>query len=154
MSDLEIVSYAPCFLDDCRRLIDALPDWFGIPESNASYLRSLSELPAWVALLEARLVGAIVLAQHFLSSFEVHFLAVHPEHHRRGIGRALLRTLEAEARARGGRWLRVQTLAPSDPDPFYARTRGFYAAMGFDPLYETTAPWGPENPTVVLVKAL
>ncbi len=81
-------------------------------------------------------------------------MAVHPACHRRGVGRRLVEELEAEARRRGGRWLHVKTLAPSHPDPFYARTRAFYLALGFDPLFESEAIWGPENPAVVLVKAL
>jgi GNAT superfamily N-acetyltransferase len=151
---VEIVRYDARYRDDCAALIDALPDWFGIPESNAAYVRDLSALPSWVALLDAELVGAVTLKEHLPESFEVHLLAVRPEHHRRGIGRALLERVESEARARGGRWLHVKTLAPSHPDPFYARTRAFYAAMGFRPLFETTAFWGPENPALVLVKLL
>ena len=77
---LEIVPYEPRFHDDCAALIAALPDWFGIPESNASYLRNLAALPSWVALADDRLAGAVTLEQHFPSSFEVHFMAVRPEH--------------------------------------------------------------------------
>jgi ribosomal protein S18 acetylase RimI-like enzyme len=151
---LEIVRFQSRFQQDCERLIAALPDWFGIPESNASYLRNLGRLPSWVALIGPRLVGALTLEKHFPDSFEVHFMAVRPEHHRRGIGRALLQQGEREARAQGGRWLHVKTLGVSDPDPHYARTRAFYEAMGFSPLFESESLWGAENPAVVLVKAL
>lgn len=149
-----ILPYEPHHARACEQLIAALPDWFGIPESNAGYLRNLSRRPSWVAVGGPDLLGAATLEPHFPGSLEVHFMAVRPEHHRRGIGRALLERLEAEARARGGRWLHVKTLAPSHPDPFYARTRAFYEALGFDPLFESEVLWGPENPAVVLVKAL
>jgi 2-polyprenyl-3-methyl-5-hydroxy-6-metoxy-1,4-benzoquinol methylase len=102
----------------------------------------------------ADLVVAMLVLEHVEHQEEVHFMAVRPERHRRGIGRTLLHHLELEARAQGGRWLHVKTLAPSHPDPYYARTRAFYQAMGFTPLFESTALWGPENPTVVLVKPL
>ena len=151
---IEIERFDARFLDGCASLIAALPEWFGLPESNAAYLRNLGLLPSWVALLDGQVVGAITLEQHFPSSFEVHFMAVRPEHHRRGIGRALLDHVESEACARGGRWLHVKTLAPSDPDPHYADTRRFYEAMGFTPLFESSAFWGPENPTLVLVRPL
>lgn len=151
---LEIVPFASGFAAASDELIAALPDWFGLPESNAEYLRNLSRLPSWVALLGGQLAGAITLEAHFPGSFEVHFMAVRPEHHRHGIGRALLARLEAEARTRGGRWLLVKTLGPSHPDPFYARTRAFYEAMGFSPLFESDALWGPENPALVSVKLL
>jgi hypothetical protein len=50
--------------------------------------------------------------------------------------------------------LQVKTLGPSHPDPFYRRTRAFYEAQGFVPLEETTAFWGEDNPTLVMVKSL
>src|SRR5262249_16889318 len=146
--------YDSRFHAECESLVAALADWFGIPESNATYLQNLARLPSWVALVGSRLTGAITLEQHFPSSFEVHFMAVGPQQPRRGIARALLERVESEARARGGRLLHVKTLAPSHPDPYYARTRAFYEAMGFRPLFESAALWGPENPAVVLVKAL
>src|SRR5215470_3328206 len=151
---LAIVPFEPRFEGECEALIAALPDWFAIPESNASFLRNLALLPSWLALLESRVVGAITLERHFPSAFEVHFMVVHPEHHRQGIGRALLARVEEAARSEGGLWLHVRTLGPSHPDPFYARTRAFYAAMGFAPLFETTAMWGDDNPTLVSVKRL
>jgi ribosomal protein S18 acetylase RimI-like enzyme len=79
-------------------------------------------------------------------------MAVAPNDHREGIGRALLGHIESDARAQGGGWLHVKTLGPSHPDPYYARTRAFYEAMGFEPLFESTTIWGPDNPALVLVK--
>jgi ribosomal protein S18 acetylase RimI-like enzyme len=152
--NIQVMPWEPRFREPSQALIDALPDWFGMPESNAGYLRNLSILPSWVACLSATLVGAITLEQHFSASFEIHFLAVHPDHHRRGIGRALLTHAESEARAEGGRWLHVKTLAPSHEDPFYARTRTFYEAMGFDPLFESKNLWGSDSTALVLLKQL
>jgi GNAT superfamily N-acetyltransferase len=152
--NVRIVPFEERFHEACNALIAALPEWFGLPESNAVYLRNLSLLPSWVALVDSEVVGAITLEQHFPASFEVHFMAVRPEHHRRSIGRSLLVRLETQARARGCRWLHVKTLAPSHPDPCYARTRAFYEAMGFSPLFESSALWSAENPAVVLVKLL
>jgi GNAT superfamily N-acetyltransferase len=154
VTKVRIVPFEGRFREPCRALIAALPDWFGIPESNAAYLHNLSLLPSWVALVASEVVGAITLEQHFPASFEVHFMAVRPEYQRRGIGRALLDRLQTEADARGGRWLHVKTLAPSHPDPFYARTRAFYTAMGFSPLFESSVLWSAENPALVLVKLL
>ena len=154
MSNVRIVPFEARFHEACKALIAALPGWFGLPDSNAAYLRDLSLLPSWVAIVDSQVVGAITLEQHFPASFEVHFMAVRPEYHRRGIGRALLDRLQTEADARGGRWLHVKTLAPSHPDPFYARTRAFYAAMGFCPLFESSVLWSAENPALALVKLL
>lgn len=151
---VRIVPFEIRFADACAELIAALPNWFGRPDANAAYLRNLSELPSWVALIESELVGAITLEQHFPASFEIHFMAVRPEYHRRGVGHRLVEHVESEARARGGRWLQVKTMAPSYPDPFYAKTRAFYEAVGFSPLFESCSLWGPDTPVGVYVKTL
>jgi len=149
-----ILPFEARFLRDCEALIAALPGWFGIPESNARFLRDLPAKPSWVALLGTLLVGAVTMERHSPCSFEISFLAVRPEHHRRGIGRALVRHVEAEARAEGGRFLHVKTLGPSHPDPGYARTRAFYEALGFHPLFESATVWGAGNPALISVKTI
>ncbi|HXJ33014.1 MAG TPA: GNAT family N-acetyltransferase [Candidatus Eisenbacteria bacterium] len=138
----------------CTAILGALPDWFGIPESNTAYLQGLRELPAFVALRDGDVVGFASLRPHFERSAELEVMAVRPDQHRSGVGRALVRHCEAWLRARGFAVLHVKTLAPSHPDPFYARTRAFYLALGFEPVFETPALWGPENPALVSVKLL
>jgi GNAT superfamily N-acetyltransferase len=152
---LEIVPFHTRFADECAALLGTVPEWFGIPASNANYLRNLSILPSWLALADTRVIGAITLEEHFAESHEVHFMAVRRDHHRRGVGRALLSHLESEAVSRGARWLHVKTLASSDPGEFYSRTRAFYQAMGFSPLFVSDVLFGdPRNPALVLVKVL
>lgn len=138
----------------CERILQALPEWFGIPASNEEYIRSLPRLTTFVALRSGVVVGFVALEQHFPESAENRVLAVHPEHHRQGIGRALLTHAERWLRSRGVEMFHVKTLGPSEPHAPYADTRAFYAALGFRPLFETTALWGPENPALVLAKAL
>lgn len=138
----------------CRSILAALPDWFGIPAANDAYLRDLSDRPSWVALRDTAVVGAITLVQHPPVTFEIHFLAVAPSCHRCGVGRALVEHAATVARAGSARWLMAKTLAPSHPDPHYAQTRAFYAALGFSPLFESTVFWGPTNPAIVLVRPL
>lgn len=154
MSAITILPYLPGDAPACAEILAALPDWFGIAEANAEFLRNLAEMPSWLAHLDGRPIGAATLRQYYPSSFEIHFLAVHPAFHRRGIGRALVEHLERQARGQGGDWLHVKTLAPSHPDSFYARTRAFYTALCFSPLFETDALWGPENPAVIMIKPL
>lgn len=37
--------------------------------------------------------------------------------------------------------------------PHYGKTRQFYLACGFETLFETIEPWGPENSALIMVKA-
>lgn len=148
-----IVPYAPAHAAACRRIFETIPEWFGIAESNEKYLRELAELPSFVALSAHEVVGFVSLRRHFPESAELEVLAVRRDLHRAGCGRGLVEHCERWLRERGVSWLHVKTLAPSDPDPGYRATRAFYGALGFAPLFETEL-WGPENPTVVLVKTL
>jgi N-acetylglutamate synthase-like GNAT family acetyltransferase len=154
LSTITLLPYSLSFEQDCADIIAALPDWFGLPDANASYLENLNKLPSWVAVKDAKVIGIITLAKPFPGSFEIHFLAVHPDNHRQGIGKILMEHVEKEARRNQGNWLHVKTLSSSHPDPYYARTREFYFALGFSPLYETDTLWGPENPAMILIKAL
>jgi GNAT superfamily N-acetyltransferase len=96
----------------------------------------------------------MLLKPHFADTIEIDLLAVRLARHRSGVGRALMAAAEAHARSRGVRFLTVKTLGPSEAYEPYERTRAFYRAMGFAALEEFTEIWGPENPTLLMAKAL
>lgn len=139
---------------DCAPILAALPDWFGLPEANAAYLRDLATLPTWLARRDGRPVGFLAVRCHAPASAELHVMGVLPAAHRRGIGRRLVAAAEAALRADRVALFQVKTLGPSHPSAPYARTRAFYAALGFLPLEETTALWGPSNPCLIMVEPL
>lgn len=138
----------------CEAILERLPDWFGLPESNRAYVASLAELPALVARFRGGVAGFLAIFEHYPHSAEIHVMAVAPELHRQGVGRELVREVEEGLRARGVAWLHVKTRGPSSPDVSYAKTQRFYEAVGFAPLLETTAFWGEEDPTLLLIKYL
>jgi GNAT superfamily N-acetyltransferase len=137
-----------------RTVLDALPAWFGRPEATAGYAEAAERLPTYRALDEAgTTVGVLVLERHTPEAAEVHVMAVLPDRHRGGVGRALLARAERDLRASGTVLLQVKTLGPSDPDEGYRLTREFYRAAGFLPLEETADLW-PGTPCLILVKPL
>ena len=81
-------------------------------------------------------------------------MAVLPEFHRRGIGRALLLHAETMLALDGVEFLQVKTLAASRPDEGYERTRAFYFAYGFRPLEEFQELWDAENPALQMIKVV
>ncbi len=117
-------------------------------------MESLQRLPAAVAEGEGRVVGFLALEQHDPGSVEIHVMAVEPELHRRGIGAKLAAWAEDWCHEHGVRWLHVKTRGPSTPDPHYERTRRFYRALGFEPLFESLTLWGPQDAALVLVKTV
>ncbi len=154
IKDISLLPYSTLHEQDCADLIAALPQWFGIPEANTSYLESMKKYSTWVTVDEEKVVGVITLTEQFQGSFEIHFLAVHPDYHRKGIGKLLIQQVEEVSRQQGGRWLHVKTLSPSHPDPYYELTREFYFALGFSPLFESDTIWGAANPAIILVKQI
>ncbi|HXQ09565.1 MAG TPA: GNAT family N-acetyltransferase [Caulobacteraceae bacterium] len=138
--------------DLCQSILAELPEWFGIPESNAEYEHLAETGPAWVASLAGQDIGLMVLKPHFSDTLEIELLAVRAARHRGGAGRALVEQAVALARAEGRRFLTVKTRGPSAPYEPYERTRAFYQAMGFAALEEFTEIWGPENPALLMAR--
>jgi GNAT superfamily N-acetyltransferase len=143
-----------------ERLLGLLPHWFGISASNTAYVESARTLPTYLARPAGRdaassdPVGVLLARRHFREAAEIHLMAVDPGLHRRGIGRALVTALEAGLIADGCLLLQVKTRGPSRPDAGYERTRRFYTSLGFWPLEEMPELWDPQNPCLILVKAL
>ena len=155
-STIEIRRYSVADHAGCRAVLATLPDWFGLPASNEAYLANLANLailPSWVATDAGRVVGFTSMRVHNPRSVELEVLAVERERHRQGIGRRLVGAHEAEIDRRPEVTLfHVKTRGPSQPDPGYERTRHFYESLGFEPLFETEALWGPQDPALVMVR--
>ncbi len=79
----------------CRQILDTLPTWFGIPESVEDYVDAAEANPTVVASLDGIDVGALTLVIHTPYAAEIYVMGVRPEHHRRGIGRAMLEAAQA-----------------------------------------------------------
>jgi GNAT superfamily N-acetyltransferase len=156
------VTSGECAPVTVERLLRLLPGWFGIDSSNAEYVERARELPAYLAWPGAeqlarggprRPSGALLAIRHFPWAAEIYLMAVDPGMHRRGVGRALVATLEADLIADGVEFLQVKTLGPSLPDAGYDKTRQFYTRMGSRPMEEITGLW-PGNPCLIMIKTL
>lgn len=151
--DIVEVAPSPELAGITERLLEALPSWFGIPEANAAYVESATRLPGLVESAGGEGIGVLLAQRHFPGSAEIHLMAVHPRWHRRGVGTALVATLEPRLASDGCRLLAVKTLGLSRPDVGYANTRAFYLSVGFQPLEEIHDLW-PGNPCLIMVKPL
>jgi GNAT superfamily N-acetyltransferase len=138
----------------CREILDTVPTWFGIPESNDEYVAFVDTHDTWVAhSAQGEPIGLISGRRHFPETAEIEVLAVRLDWHRCGVGRALVDVFENHHRASGARMLEVKTLGPSHDDVGYAATRRFYTGVGFIPIEEMWI-WGPDNPALVLCKPI
>lgn len=155
-TDMFSVDPAPCtgLGALCREILDTVPSWFGMPEANDAYVDFVDTHDTWIARsASGEPIGLISGQLHFPETAEIEIMAVRPEWHRRGVGRALVDVFETHHRHLGTRMLEVKTLGPSDPDEGYRATREFYTGIGFIPVEELWI-WGPDNPALVLCKPI
>lgn len=142
------------YADNCVAILRMLPQWFGMEQSIVNYGVDLTHLPTFVAEVNRETVGFLTLKIHTVYAAEIWVMGVHPEYHRRGIGKALLAKAERYLQQQGKEYLQVKTISAADSSPSYAKTRAFYEAVGFRPLEELTELWSEENPCLMMIKWL
>ena len=137
----------------CRRLLNELPDWFGIPEANDEYVAFVAGHPTWSAVDDAGTVIGLLAPLDHAESTEIYLVCVAPNWRRHGVGRSLVGVFEQDAIRRVITLVQVKTLGPSHPDEGYTQTRRFYAALGYRQLEEFHDLW-PGTPALLMVKPL
>ncbi len=138
----------------CSAILADLPEWFGRPDATRSYVKSAATQTTFALEIDDLQAGVISLSQPTSETFDIHVMGVLRQYHRLGGGSALVAACENHARSSGGRFLTVQTIGPSNPDPFYKQTRAFYAACGMAAFAEFRDYWGPETPMLLMGKAI
>lgn len=139
----------------CDAIIRALPDWFGLEVGIVDCAAAVRSQDGLVAERpDGSLGGFLTWVRHFPETAEITWMAVAPDAHRRGLGRALVTALAERLTLEGARLLLVKTLSERGDSEHYDRTRAFYLATGFLPLQEMPELWDAENPALLLVRPL
>ena len=134
-----------------QEILSALPEWFGIPESTAEYVKNSAALPLWACFDGKNPAGFIVLKPTSQHTAEIHVMGVKKEFHRTGIGRALYEAFENSARAMGFSYLQVKTVQLGKY-PEYDMTNRFYMAMDFVEMECFPDMWDEANPCQIYIK--
>lgn len=112
------------------KILNQLPDWFGLPESTQKYIDDSRTMPFWAWMEDDRALGFIALKETSPYTAEIYVMGVLPEYHHKGIGKELFRALEEYAKQNGYSFLQVKTVQSGHYEE-YDRTNAFYQSMGF-----------------------
>ena len=134
-------------------VLEALPDWFGIPESREAYIRESVGCPFYAAFDGELPVGFLCLKETGKDTVELHVMGVLKEYHRKGIGRALFAKAREAAAGQGYSFLQVKTVQMGKYED-YDRTNRFYLALGFKEFEVFPTLWDEANPCQVYVMSL
>ena len=136
-----------------RQILEALPDWFEVPEAREEYIRSSEGKPFFAAFRGQVPVGFLYLKETGKATVELAVTGVLKALHRRGTGRALFEAAKAYAVAAGYEFMQVKTVAEGLYED-YDRTNLFYLALGFKEFEVIPTLWDEGNPCQIYVMAL
>lgn len=93
-----------------RYILEALPDWFGIPEAREEYIAKSAEQIYFCAFEGNSPVGFLYLKETGSATVELYVMGVLEEFHRKGIGRALYDRAKEAAAQQGYSFMQVKTV--------------------------------------------
>ena len=136
-----------------RLILEALPDWFGIPEAREEYIEGSKDNIFFCAYEEDKPVGFLYIKETGKDTAELAVMGVLKEYHRKGIGRALFEHAKAAAREAGYSFLQVKTVQMGKYED-YDNTNKFYLSLGFKEFEVFPTLWDEWNPCQVYVMSL
>ena len=136
-----------------RCILEALPDWFGIPEAREEYIGESRGKLFFCAYQQEQPIGFLYLKETGKATVELAVMGVLKEFHRQGIGKELFRQAREAALARGYSFMQVKTVQMGRYED-YDRTNLFYLSLGFQEFEVFPTLWDEWNPCQVYVMAL
>ena len=136
-----------------RETLEALKDWFEVPETREAYIRESGEQVFFAAEEDGRAVGFLCLKETGSSTAELAVMGVKKTYHRHGIGKALFQEAKEYAIEAGYAFMQVKTVQMGYYED-YDRTNRFYQSLGFQEFEVIPSLWGEENPCQIYVLSL
>ncbi|MGN0800282.1 MAG: GNAT family N-acetyltransferase [Christensenellales bacterium] len=136
-----------------RYILEALPEWFGIPEAREEYIRDSAGKSFFCAYNEDEPIGFLYLKQTGKDTVELAVMGVLKEYHRNGIGKALFENAKKIACEEGYSFIQVKTVQMGKYED-YDKTNMFYISLGFKEFEVFPTLWDEWNPCQIYVMAL
>ena len=136
-----------------RVILEALPEWFGIPEARENYIRESADEIMLVSSEGGDPYGFLCLKETGKATLELAVMGVLKEYHRQGVGTALVQAAKRIARERGYSFLQVKTVQMGRY-PEYDATNRFYLSLGFKEFEVFPTLWDEWNPCQIYVMSV
>ena len=136
-----------------RVILEALPEWFGIPEARENYIRESADEIMLVSSEGGEPDGFLCLKETGRDTLELAVMGVLKEYHRQGVGTALVQAAKRIARERGYSFLQVKTVQMGRY-PEYDATNRFYLSLGFKEFEVFPTLWDEWNPCQIYVMSV
>ncbi|MDI9530723.1 MAG: GNAT family N-acetyltransferase [Bacteroidales bacterium] len=136
-----------------RLILEALPEWFGIPEAREQYIQESANQAFYAAYNEDQPIGFICLKETGKDTLELHVMGVLKKYHRKGVGKNLFEKARETAARNGYSFLQVKTVQMGGNDD-YDNTNQFYLSLGFKEFEVFPTLWDESNPCQVYVMSL
>ena len=136
-----------------RTILEALPEWFGIPEARENYIRESADEIMLVSSEGGDTKGFLCLKETGKATLELAVIGVLKEHHRQGVGTALVEAAKRVAREQGYSFLQVKTVQMGRY-PEYDATNRFYLSLGFKEFEVFPTLWDEWNPCQIYVMSV
>ena len=154
-SDIRIVSVEEATEKQriSRSILEALPEWFGIPEAREQYIKESAAQPFFAALVAEKPIGFLCLKETGKETVELSVMGILKDRHRRGIGRKLFKQAKKAAGNHGYSFMQVKTVQMSRYAAYDATNR-FYRSLGFKEFEVFPTLWDERNPCQIYVMNL
>ena len=140
-------------MEIARSVLEALTDWFGVPEAREQYIAESGRQTMVAAEEDGRPVGFLCLKETGRDTVELAVMGVLPPYHRQGIGKRLFQKAKEIAVNQGYSFLQVKTVKMGCYAD-YDRTNLFYQSLGFKEFEVFPLLWDEKNPCQVYVMGL
>ncbi len=136
-----------------RYILEALPDWFGIPEAREEYIRDSAGKIFFCAYQDKNPIGFLYIKPTGKDTVELAVMGVLKEYHRTGIGKSLFECAKKVISEKGYSFIQVKTVQIGKYED-YDKTNMFYLSLGFKEFEVFPTLWDEWNPCQVYVMAV
>lgn len=154
MYSIQLIEDSVLKQDIAQKILNDLPEWFGIPESTKHYIDTVVNYDFIAAFDNDTPIGFYSVRHENKDVLDMYVLGALKAYHNKGVGYKLQSFVNEYAIEKGYKYLMVLTLAKKANSEEYLLTRKFYLNQGFTDFYQNDDIFDKFNPCQIMMKVL